>query len=136
MRTLDTIYIELVVTAAKGKDIWMQGDIEIRIGNQKPYNEEDIVDTFALLESMESDGEYFIFSCVCGLPECSGWNKGIIVSHQENTIKWIDPNNGKDWLFNKNSMLEDIANIRTEVAVYKQYFKEKGISYVGVGYDW
>lgn len=133
---LDTIYIELAVTAVHMDKVWMHGSIEIRIGDSKPYNESDVVITDVLLESLESDGEYFIFSCCCGMPSCSGWIKGIQVTHQKDTVRWVDPNNNKSWTFDKNQMLKDIETIREEVKVFKRFFKEKEIDYVGVGYNW
>lgn len=67
----DSIRIELKVTASQmsADNIWMQGDLEIFINGEKPYSEGDIVDADALLNSLNSDGEYFIFSCCCGIPE-------------------------------------------------------------------
>lgn len=133
---LDTIYIELVVTASQMDKVWMQGGIEIRIGNKKPYSEGDIVETEALLKSMKADGEYFIFSCCCGSHECGGWKKGIKVEHENEFVMWTDLNNGNKWMFDKKRMEEDILEIREEVTNYKKYFKEKEIEYVGVGYNW
>jgi len=31
---------------------------------------------------------------------------------------------------------KDLKIVRNEVNIYKQYFKQKEIEYVGVGYDW
>jgi len=71
---LDSIYIELIVLASQMdiENVWMQGDLEILINGEKPYSENDIIDLDCFLKSLESDGEYFIFSCNCGIPECGG----------------------------------------------------------------
>lgn len=134
-KQLDSIHIELNVTAVQAEDIdiWMQGNIEILINGEKPYSEGDIVDAYQLLKSMESNGRYFIFSCCCGIPQCSGWKDGIEVIHQENNIKWIDSNYNRIWLFDK--IQEDLKTINDEVVVFKNFFKEKQIDYVGYGYD-
>jgi hypothetical protein len=89
-KILDTINIELKVSAvlSEPNDIWMQGDIEIFINGEKPYNEGDIIDFNILQESLIKNGAYFIFSCSCGIPQCSGWHKGINVTHSANTLKW------------------------------------------------
>ncbi|PCJ64857.1 MAG: hypothetical protein COA58_11315 [Bacteroidetes bacterium] len=136
--TCDSISIELIVQAAQmGKDdIWMQGDLEILINGEKPYSESDIIDVDVFLKSMNSDGEYFIFSCCCGIPECSGWIKGINVKHKENIVTWSDENSNRTWQLDKTKVENDLSNIRNEVKIYKEYFSEKGIKYVGVGYNW
>lgn len=134
----DSILVELVVTACQmsADNIWMQGSIEIRINGEKPCYDGDIIDLEALLKSLETDGEYFIFSCCCGLPECSGWIKGIRVSHSEEGIEWIDLNNGRRWSFDKQKIKADLEDIQQEVAVYKDFFSRKDIEYVGAGYNW
>ena len=33
-------------------------------------------------------------------------------------------------------MKEDLESVKQEAISFKQYFKEKGIDYVGVGYNW
>jgi len=135
---LDSIYIELIVLASQMdiENVWMQGDLEILINGEKPYSENDIIDLDCFLKSLESDGEYFIFSCNCGIPECGGWLKGIKVIHKEKTIQWINLNNQKTWLLDKAKIEKDLKIVRNEVNIYKQYFKQKEIEYVGVGYDW
>lgn len=135
-KPIDTIYIELIVVANQtDSDIWMSGSLEITINGEKPYGESDVIDPDALLESLESDGEYFIFSCCCGLPKCSGWIYPIKVIHTENQIKWINPNDNKIWLFDKNKIEEQIKTINEEVKIFKKYFNEKEIEYVGYGFN-
>ena len=135
---IDSINIELLVQAVQmeSDNIWMQGDLEILINGEKPYAESDIIDVDKLLESLKSDGEFFIFSCNCGVPACSGWEKGINVTHNDNKIIWKNENSNKSWRLEKSRMEDDLNLIRTEVQNYKKYFFEKGIEYVGVGYNW
>lgn len=137
---LDSIYLELVVTACQSlydEDIWMQGKLEIRLNSEKPYSDFDIIDVDEFIKSLEQDGEFSIFSCCCGIPECSGWEFGIQVSHlEEGIIKWKNPNNGKIWHFSKQRVEDDLIDIREEVANYKYFFNQKGIEYVGIGYNW
>lgn len=105
------------------------------INSEKPYGNSDIVESDILLQSLESNGKYFIFSCCCGLPKCTGWNNGIEVIHENGIIKWIDPNHNRTWLFDKKIFQENIAAIFKEVEIFKKFFKEKQIDYVGFGYD-
>ncbi|KFF06265.1 hypothetical protein [Flavobacterium reichenbachii] len=136
-KTLDTINIELKVYAVLSEpdNIWMQGDIEIFINGEKPYNEGDIIDSYILQESLIKNGSYFIFSCSCGIPQCSGWLKGINVTHTTNTITWEDLNHNKIWNFEKSKIEQDLKNINEEVKIFKQYFAGKKIEYVGCGYN-
>lgn len=135
---LDSVIVELVVTACQMEEnnIWMQGDLEIRLNNEKPYADGDIINVEEFLKSLEQNGEFFIFSCSCGLPECSGWKLGIQVLHEQENIKWTNPNNGKTWCFSRQKIQNDLVDIRKEIANYKQFFGQKDIRYVGVGYNW
>lgn len=135
-KPVDTISVELKVVAVQmNLDFWMQGDLEITINGEKPYSDSDIIDTENLLNSFKTHGEYFIFSCCCGIPECSSWKESIKVIHEGNIIKWIDPNNNRAWHFDKNNIQEDLKNVNEELTIFKKYFSEKGIEYVGFGYN-
>nr|WP_321227707.1 hypothetical protein [uncultured Psychroserpens sp.] len=137
-KKIDNINIELLVIAAQlsENDIWMQGNMEIRINGEKPYSDSDIVDVDVFLESLKSNGEYYLFSCNCGVPQCSGWIKGVHVEHQENTIVWTNLNTNKKWFIEKTKIEKDLSIFRKEVQNYKKFFFEKKVSYVGVGYNW
>lgn len=132
---LDTIYIELLVEACQMEptNIWMQGSLEVRINTRKPYEESDIVDAYLLLESMEKEGTYFIFSCCCGMPDCSGWEQGVEVIHEEGIIVWNLLDHNKTFRFDRKKMEEDTKEVKLEVKNYKVYFAEKEIEYVGFG---
>lgn len=132
---LDTIYIELLVQACQmdPTNIWMQGSLEIHVNTQKPYEDSDIVMADALIESMKKEGTYFIFSCCCGMPDCSGWEKGVEVIHEENTIIWNLLDHNKSFRFERKRMETDIEEAKEEVEIFKAYFAEKNIKYVGFG---
>lgn len=136
----DTICIESVVTASQSiydeNEVYMQGKFEIRINAEKPYAESDIIDISEFLKSMVQNGEYFIFSCCCGVPSCSGWVKGIQVEHFDTTIRWTNLNTWKEWYFEKHRIEDDIKTIREEDKVYEKFFAKKEIEYIGVGDYW
>lgn len=135
--TTDTISIELNVTAVQmDAKIWMQGDLKIFINGTKPYSESDVINPELLIRSSEANGEYFIFSCCCGLPECSSWTKGMQVTRQGNIFQWIDLNTGKTWRLDADKIAEDLLAAREQVKIFKQFFRQKQIEYVGVGYNW
>lgn len=133
---LDSILLELVVTACQmdANKIWMQGDLEIRLNSKKPYADSDIINVPELLNCLEKNGEFFIFSCCCGIPECSGWERGIQVQHEDEMIKWTDLNNGTIWHFSKEKIKADLIDIQKEAANFKLFFDQKGIKYVGFCY--
>jgi hypothetical protein len=131
----DRIMINLKVTAVQmAPEVWMQGDLEIVINGHKPCSESDIVDVDALMKSLDEEGEHFIFSCSCGIPECSGWMKGIQVSHQGDMITWVDPNTNRTWKIDRGRMEEDLEAAWEEVKLFQNYFNERQINYVGFGY--
>lgn len=133
----DTINIELQVLAVhNGEDVWMQGDAYILINGEKIYGESDIVQVDSFFESMKVDGDYFIFSCICGVPECSSWKIGIKVIQTEHFIEWTNLNNKKTWKFNKSNVFDQLDILKKEVLFYKKHFEKKDIQYVGVGYTW
>ncbi len=134
---LDTIYIELNVVACQmeATRIWMQGSLTVEVNSKKPYEESDIVTADLLLESMKTEGTYFIFSCCCGMPDCSGWIKGIEVIHEEDTIVWNLLDHDKTFRFDRKQMEAHIEEAIQEAKNYKAYFTKKEIRYVGFGYN-
>ena len=133
---MDTINIELIVQASQmdENDIWIQAGLEILINGNKIYSESDIVNYEIMIESLYSNGEFFIFSCCCGITECSDWKKGIKVIHKEDKITWINGNSEQKWIFDKKEMLKNFNDIKTEAENFRKYFKSKSIHYVGFGY--
>ena len=130
----DSILISLRVTAVQmATDIWMQGDLVVVINGIKPYSESDIVDVEALQKSMEQEGEYYIFSCCCGIPQCSSWEKPIQVKYAGDIIIWTDPNIDKTWHLERGRMEEELEAAREEASIFRVYFEEKSIEYVGFG---
>ncbi len=45
-------------------------------------------DLDALTRSIESDGEFFIITCWCGIPECAGIKQGLKICHENNFTYW------------------------------------------------
>ena len=113
----------------------MQGSLGIDINSKKPYEDSDIVMADLLLESMEKEGTYFIFSCCCGMPDCSGWEKGIEVIHEEDTIVWNLLDHNKTFRFDRKRMESDIEEVIQEAKNYNAYFTDREIRYVGFGYN-
>ena len=56
-----------------------------------------------LTRSLDVDGEFFILTCWCGVPECAGIADGVAVRHQGNQTRWHVPQPAppRDFVFEK-----------------------------------
>jgi hypothetical protein len=134
---LDTISIELEVCAAGGDDdVWMQGSLVVAINRARPYTADEVVLADCFYESLEHDGDFQIFSCVCGVPACAGRAKGVRVHHRQEVVEWVDLDREQAWRFDRVRIERDVARVRDTVDMFKRFFARKGIQYVGLGYDW
>ncbi|NOQ75906.1 MAG: hypothetical protein GQ574_28125 [Crocinitomix sp.] len=134
---IDTIYIELVVLAARSgqQSIQMEGGLEIRINGVKPYEDGDVIDCSQLSDSLNSPGSYFIFSCSCGFPGCAGYEHGIQVLYEEDKVIWKDCDSDKTWCFDRQKMMKRMHDLRKEAKDYRLFFIKREINYVGFGYE-
>ncbi|WP_335194968.1 hypothetical protein [Nostoc sp.] len=41
-----------------------------------------------LIQSIDRDGQFYIITCWCGVPECAGVTKGVNVFHNQDLISW------------------------------------------------
>lgn len=46
-------------------------------------------DLLSLERSRDQDGEFFIVTCVCGIPGCAGIREGIRVTHPDGNVHWV-----------------------------------------------
>jgi uncharacterized protein YqiB (DUF1249 family) len=134
---VDSISLELEVHAAAydDSDVWMNGVLVIAINRKRPYDEDEIILVDHFLESLECDGDFRIFSCVCGLPSCAARSQGVRVCHRAGIVEWTDLDRGSRWQFERAKIAEDLARVRDEARRFKRFFAAKGIRYVGVGHD-
>lgn len=138
MEHADIISLELEVCAVghDDTDVWMQGSLVVAINRARPYTEDEIVLADRLLASLEQDGDFQIFSCVCGMPGCAGRAKGIRVQHRQGVVEWLDLDREQAWQFERVRIDRELAQVREDVEMFKRFFARKGISYVGLGWDW
>ena len=40
------------------------------------------------VKSLSTSGAYYIVTCECGIPECTGIHRGIAVTHNTDKIEW------------------------------------------------
>lgn len=66
-----------------------------------------------LFDSLEQTGDYLIFTCSCGIADCSGWSK-VKVIHLDDKISWsfnYDNYNYK-YIFLKSNYVSEIQKIQ------------------------
>ena len=61
--------------------------VTLLIDGKKLFDEYS-VDMEELVKSLSTSGEYFIITCDCGIPECTGIHQGIVVTHNADQIEW------------------------------------------------
>ncbi|MFT5823786.1 MAG: hypothetical protein ACI8ZM_005049 [Crocinitomix sp.] len=129
IENIDTICIELVVLAVRSgqQDIQMQGGLEIRINGEKPYEDGSIIDCEKLSESLNASGNYFIFSCACGIPECGGYIDGIQVLHEGDKVIWKDLDSDKTWCFDRQKMSKKMHDLKKEAKDYRLFFIKRDV---------
>jgi hypothetical protein len=74
------------------EDFTMHLYAEVKIGDflLADYGREILaIDLLQLLASLKGDGEYFVITCGCGVPECAGVYNGILVSREKDHINWL-----------------------------------------------
>ena len=133
---MDSIDIELVINAQEfNENFHMHASIEVTINSSHPYEIGDIVDASELFKSMKDDGIYYLFTCCCGMADCSHWGKGIDVKHTENTITWTNNTSFTSWQFERTILEENLKEITGQLKKFKQFFDSKDIECTGLLYD-
>jgi hypothetical protein len=71
------------------------------------------LDIEALVESTHKSGEFYIFTCGCGVPDCAGVSHGVIVLHSRYYIEWLIPEPLQEPYFDMDTPERSPTNIRT-----------------------
>lgn len=84
------------------------------------------IDLLELVDSTKQSGEFYIWTCNCGIPECAGIHQGVNVTLAENTVNWIVYDLPEDdilkFQFNRglyNSKIDELW--KSYVAYYQSY---------------
>lgn len=72
------------------------------------------VDLVELGKSLDQDGEYFIWTCECGVPECGGRHKGVRVRHLEDRVQWKDLDTDQGYCFELDELRRAMARVLRE----------------------
>ncbi len=78
------------------------------------------IDINELKKSCNSDGEYYFYTCSCGVHECGGIWEPIVVYSKNNYIYWdmIEPYGGR-FKFNKEQYINEIEKYENEKTDFK-----------------
>ena len=89
------------------------------------------IDLFELIKSLNTNDEFFIFTCSCGVPKCTGINNGILVFSDDKHVVWkaYSARTSRIYIFDKdqyyNAVLVGIANFLEK---YKRITNKDSIS--------
>ena len=115
---MDSIEFILVSEIAQGF-AKKQIAIECKINSLKIATWKNLpIDFPSLMESAKISGEYYIWTCSCGIPECANITKGIDVLHDGAKIKWSNnsyPLKKRNLEFDKEEYCNAIKNLRIDI---------------------
>lgn len=86
-----------------------------------PFHADYTVDIFEATASCRKEGEFFIFTCGCGVPGCAGIYQGVEVLHNDHLIFWkvLNP------LIDQNRQSEKVEmNVKDEFVFSKTQYTE------------
>lgn len=113
----------------KQNDIQLVGEYFLEIDGVNPYPKGDVFDYRLFNESLMNPGQYFIFNCSCGIPECTGRTEGALIQVFEDQVILEDLDYKKVWSFDKESIMLQIEQLKNEVSFFIGKFKAKGLTY-------
>ena len=75
------------------------------------------LDYVALVISAFKPGDYYIFNCSCGMPQCASIEHPIAVTHENNVIRWhiLDSKTKRRFAFSKEQYAAAILSFLREV---------------------
>jgi hypothetical protein len=115
------------------QEIWIDG---------QHIEESHAVDLRQLFLSLSQAGEFFIFTCGCGIAGCASILKGVVVEHELDNVhwrffspvssknftskkKWLNKAKQVEYIFDKKQMVANInaafENIRTQITTRTAY---------------
>ena len=76
------------------------------------------IDWIEMAKSAIEPGDYFIFTCGCGVPQCARIYTPVKVTHSERTISWhiIEPDPERHFEFSKSEYRSALVNFLRQVA--------------------
>lgn len=84
-------------------------------GKRLPVREDDEMDVpFGLLPSIEAPGDYFMVTCECGDPGCSGYFDPVVVTEEGQLLHWTCKDLGWDFTFERGAYKDEIRRLINE----------------------
>lgn len=129
--------MELITTCEIIKNqLTIASEVTLTINGVAPYPDDDIIDFELLKSTLLMDGNYFLFTCSCGVPGCGGRTKGIKTNYSNKYIYWNDLDYDKNWVFEFDSLKFQIDEIEGKENQLAEKFGEMGITYKGINEIW
>lgn len=118
-----------IVTGHLDEDEKLQLSLECSINDNLIINWKDLpVDILELKDSANKSGNYCIWTCTCGIPDCGGVDpNGITIKHQDDKIVWSNLDfpieDKREFIFDKKQYQFSVNSIWKNFK--RQYFELK-----------
>lgn len=98
-----SVAIRHVVKSEEGERDWLIAVLDV---NQMGANEDDpeLLDLEQLQSSLNADGDFFIWTCSCGVPGCAGMFDGVRVTHGNGKTAWDDLDCKRQFFFDSHDL--------------------------------
>lgn len=135
-KNLDQAELALVTTCQIINDkLVAASEVSLKVNNEAAYPEGDVLDFNLLKESIYVDGDFFLFNCSCGIPQCTGREKGVRTYHINDYTYWDDLDYGTKWIFESDTLRIQIKEIESQINQFSEYFKRKSLTYKRIKYN-
>lgn len=84
-------------------------------------NNDDDFDIVEFILSTRTDGNYFIWTCSCGVPGCAGYFNGIEVRTEGNLTYWMDRDLDKTYSFGSENLHENGLKLEGEIKKWNRH---------------
>jgi hypothetical protein len=107
------------------KKLYLAFSVQID-GGSPLQNTDDDFDIVESILSTRKDGNYFIWTCACGVPGCAGYFNGIQVCTEGDSTYWMDRDLDKNYSFGSNSLRENALALEGEIKKWNSNAKSNG----------
>jgi len=83
--------------------------------------EDDDFDIRELINSVKRDGDYFIWTCSCGVAGCAGYHKGLHVTNEKDHTTWEDRDLDKRYVFDTTALKHTIKTLNEDLLKWNSH---------------
>lgn len=106
---ISTVSLEHVIVSEEGEPDCLVA--VLKIGDTRTDSDDpEHVDLAELERSFTEDGDFFIWTCSCGAPGCAGCFFGVRVQHNGDTVKWLDRDVPRRFIFDSGMLRSAFKN--------------------------